>query len=141
VIVLDDFQYVMSSEFMRRSDEKGYEKFTEIGRHAWDILNAATALPDDVRVYVLSHTEKNDDGSTKMKSIGKMLDDKICLEGMVTIVLQTDVMDRDYRFITQNNGRNTCKSPMGLFEDDTIPNDLAAVDAAITEYYSLTATA
>jgi hypothetical protein len=60
---------------------------------------------------------------------------------MVTIVLQTDVMDRDYRFITQNNGRNTCKSPMGLFEDDTIPNDLAAVDAAITEYYSLTATA
>jgi hypothetical protein len=141
VIVLDDFQYVMSSEFMRRSDEKGYEKFTEIGRHAWDILNAATALPDDVRVYVLSHTEKSDDGTTKMKSIGKMLDDKICLEGMVTIVLQTDVMDRDYRFITQNNGRNTCKSPMGLFEDDTIPNDLAAVDAAITEYYSLTATA
>lgn len=137
VIVIDDFQYIMSSEFMRRSDEKGYEKFTEIGRHAWDILNACTSLPDDVRVYIMSHTDTDDNGNTKMKSIGKMLDDKICLEGMVTIVLQTDVMDRDYRFITQNNGRNTCKSPMGLFGDDTIPNDLFEVDGAIRSYYEL----
>jgi hypothetical protein len=137
VLVLDDFQYTMANAFMRRSDEKGYEKFTEIGRDAWEIMNAATALPDDVRVYILSHTEQGDDGRSKMKSIGKMLDDKICLEGMVTIVLQTDVLDRDYRFITQNNGRNTCKSPMGMFDTDTIPNDLAEIDAAIVEYYEI----
>lgn len=141
VIVLDDFQYVMANEFMRRSDEKGYDKFTDIGRNAWDIINAATDLPDDVRVYVLSHTEETDSGQTKMKTLGKMLDDKVVLEGMVTIVLQTDVMDRDYRFITQSNGRNTCKSPIGMFEEDTIPNDLAAVDRAITAYYDIAATA
>jgi hypothetical protein len=139
VIILDDFQYTMANEFMRRSDEKGYDKFTDIGRNAWEIMNAAAALPDHVRVYILSHTEETDAGKTKMKTLGKMLDDKVCLEGMVTIVLQTDVLDRDYRFVTQSNGRTTCKSPMGLFETDTIPNDLAAVDAAISDFYSLNA--
>lgn len=139
VIILDDFQYTMANEFMRRSDEKGYDKFTDIGRNAWEIMNAAAALPDHVRVYILSHTEETDAGKTKMKTLGKMLDDKVCLEGMVTIVLQTDVLDRDYRFVTQSNGRTTCKSPMGLFETDTIPNDLAAVDSAISSFYSLTA--
>jgi len=141
VIVIDDFQFTMANEFMRRSDEKGYDKFTDIGRHAWDIMNAATSLPDDVRVYILSHTEETEDGRTKMKTLGKMLDDKVVLEGMVSIVLQTDVLDRDYRFVTQSNGRTSCKSPMGLFETDTIPNDLAEVDRAISAYYDLTATA
>lgn len=139
IIVLDDFQYVMANEFMRRVDEKGYDKFNDIGRNAWEIMNSAAALPDHVRVYILSHTEETDAGKTKMKTLGKMLDDKVCLEGMVTIVLQTDVLDRDYRFVTQSNGRTTCKSPMGLFEEDTISNDLSAVDAAITEFYSLNA--
>jgi len=138
IIVIDDFQYVMGNEFMRRNDEKGYDKFNDIGRHAWDILNAATELPADVRVYIMSHTEETDTGKSKMKTIGKMLDDKICLEGMVTIVLQTEVIDREHLFVTQNNGRTTVKSPIGLFSDDMIPNDLAAVDAAITDYYDLT---
>jgi len=138
IIVLDDFQYIMGNEFMRRNDEKGYDKFNDIGRHAWDILNAATELPRDVRVYIMSHTEETDAGKSKMKTIGKMLDDKICLEGMVSIVLQTEVIDREHLFVTQNNGRTTVKSPMGLFDADMIPNDLAAVDAAIADYYSLT---
>lgn len=138
VIVLDDFQYMLANEFMRRSDERGFDKFTEIGRHAWDVLSAAGTLADDVRVYVLSHTEEDQSGNTKIKTIGKMLDEKITIEGMFTIVLRTDVSDGEYSFTTRNNGRDTVKSPMGLFESERIPNDLAHVDGAITAFYEFT---
>lgn len=137
IIVIDDAQFIMANEYMRRSDERGYDKFTEIARHMWDIMNAAAELPDDVRVYVMSHTETTDDGRTKVKTIGKMLDSAIVLEGMVSIVLQTDVLDRDHRFVTQNNGRTTVKSPEEMFESETIPNDLALVDSAVCSYYGI----
>lgn len=140
VIVLDDFQYVMANEFMRRTAEKGFEKFTEIGKNAWDLLNAAASLPDDVRVYILSHVETTESGRTKIKTIGKMLDEKITLEGMVTIVLRTVLRDSDYFFATRNNGADTTKTPMGLFADDLIGNDLAEVDRAISDYYLSTET-
>jgi hypothetical protein len=135
VIVIDDYQYLLANEFMRRTDEVGFTKFTEIGRHAWEVLTAAAALPDDVRVYILSHTEETDGGQVKMKTIGKMLDEKITLEGLVTIVLRTSVQDGEYLFTTRNSGNDTVKSPMGMFEDMTIPNDLAAVDSAVVDYY------
>lgn len=138
VIVIDDFQYVMANEFMRRSAEKGFEKFTEIGRNAWDILAEAARLPDAVRVYILSHVETTDDGRTKIKTIGKMLDEKITLEGMVSIVLKTVVQDGQHFFATRNNGSDTVKTPMGMFDADLIDNDLAAVDTAIYQYYGLT---
>lgn len=139
IIVIDDFQYILANEFMRRSSEVGFTKFTEIGKHAWDILVEAATLPDDVRVYILAHTETTESGKVKAKTIGKMLDEKITLEGMLTIVLRTQVVNGNYLFSTQNNGNDTVKSPMGLFENETIENDLAAVDAAIQEYYSITA--
>jgi hypothetical protein len=138
VIVIDDFQYMLANEFMRRSDERGFDKFTEIGRHAWDVLSEAGTLADDVRVYVLSHTEEDQAGHTKIKTIGKMLDEKITIEGMFTIVLRTDVVDGEYNFTTRNNGRDTVKSPMGLFDADRVPNDLASVDGAIASFYDLT---
>jgi len=122
---------------MRRTSWTGFQKFTDIGRSAWDILTAANELPDVKRVYILSHSEANDAGEVKLKTIGKMLDEKVCLEGMVTIVLKTLVRDGQYLFATRNNGSDTVKSPMGLFEDADIPNDLAAVDKAIVDYYSL----
>jgi hypothetical protein len=137
VVVIDDFQYMLANEFMRRSDEKGFDKFTDIGRHAWDVLNAATALADDRRVYILCHTATDDLGRTKMKTIGKLLDEKITPEGMVTICLRTVVRDGSYFFSTQNSGSDTTKSPMGMFEDLLIPNDLAAVDTAIADYYGI----
>jgi hypothetical protein len=137
IVVLDDFQYVMANEFMRRSDERGFDKFTEIGRHAWDILNAAASLADHRRVYILSHTESDPNGKTKIKTIGKMLDEKITIEGMVTIVLRTHVSDGRFMFSTQNNGSDTTKSPMGMFADQLIDNDLKAVDDAICAYYEI----
>lgn len=141
VVVLDDFQYVLANEYMRRSEEKGFDKFSDIGRHAWDILTAANNLAPDVRVYILGHTQSDELGRTRVKTIGKLLDEKIVVEGMFSIVLRTVVQNGEYRFATRNNGSDTVKTPMGLFDDELIDNDLAAVDRAITEYYGLTTTA
>ena len=137
IIVIDDFQYVMANEFMRRSQERGFDKFTEIGNHAWEIFNVAGTLPDDVRVYLLSHTQESDNGTVKLKTIGKMLDEKITPEGMFTIVLRTVVSDGQHFFRTRNSGNDTVKSPIGLFETDIIDNDLAFVDKEICNYYSI----
>lgn len=142
VIVIDDFQYLLANEFMRRVTDvaKGNEafaKYNEIARHAWDVLMAATSLSDNKRVYILSHTSTDDFGKTKIKTIGKLLDEKIVMEGLVTIVLRTMVQNGNYLFSTRNSGSDTVKSPLGLFDDDLIENDLAKVDAAIFHYYGL----
>lgn len=137
IVVIDDFQYVMANEFMRRNQEKGYDKFNDIGRNAWNILMAAGDLAAHRRVYILAHTQSNDQGHVSIKTIGKMLDDKITIEGMVTIVLRTSVRDGSYLFATQNNGNDTTKSPMGMFDEQLIPNDLGAVDQAICDFYSI----
>lgn len=134
-IVVDDYQYVMANEFMRRSADRGYDKFTEIGRHAWDIANTVRDLPPEVIVYVMCHTDRDDEGNEKIKTIGKLLDEKICLEGMSTIVLKTNVSDGQYSFLTQNNGRDTTKSPAGMFPSYAIENDLYYVDQKIRNYY------
>ena len=142
VIVIDDFQYLLANEFMRRvtdvlTGNAAFAKYNEIARHAWDVLMAASALPETKRVYILSHTSTDEFGKTKIKTIGKLLDEKIVLEGLVTIVLRTVVQNGNYLFSTQNSGNDTTKSPIGLFDDDLIENDLAAVDAAIFQYYTL----
>lgn len=137
VIVIDDWQYILANEYMRRTDETGYAKFTEIGRKAWDILTAASDLDAGKRVYILAHTQSDEHGRSRIKTIGKMLDEKITPEGMFSIVLNTAVQNGNYLFATRNNGSNTTKSPIGLFDDELIDNDLAAVDAAIFNYYGL----
>lgn len=137
VIVVDDFQYVMANEFMRRATERGYDKFTEMARHAWDIADCVRTLPADVIVYVLCHTDTDQDGIEKLKTIGKLLDEKIVLEGMSTIVLKTGVSDGQYMFFTQNNGKDTVKSPAGMFPAYAIDNDLKYVDQKIRSYYEL----
>lgn len=143
IIVIDDFQYVMANEFMRRVTDQetgngAFAKYNEIARSAWDIFSLASNLPDDKRVYILSHTSTDDAGKTKIKTIGKLLDEKIVLEGLVTIVLRTLRINEQYIFATQNSGSDTTKSPLGLFAEEHIENDLAAVDKAICEYYGLT---
>lgn len=146
VVVIDDFQYILANEFMRRVLDKetgnaAFAKYNEIARSAWDILMAAGSAADDKRVYILGHTQEDDAGRIKAKTIGKLLDEKITIEGLLTIVLRTAVINEQYLFSTQNNGSDTVKSPMGLFEDPHIPNDLKAVDDAICSYYGITATA
>lgn len=137
VIVIDDAQYVMGNEFFRRAAEQGWNKFTDIGKNFYDLLAATDNLPEDVIVYFLLHTEKDADGNIKVKTIGKMLDEKLTVEGTATIVLMTNVVDGKYTFQTQNSGKDICKSPMGMFENFLIDNDLKMVDGIIREYYEL----
>lgn len=142
IIVIDDYQYVMANEFMRRVTDAetgngAFAKYNEIARHAWDVLTAASGLADSRRVYILSHSATDESGKTKIKTIGKLLDEKIVMEGLVTIVLRTSVENGQYYFRTRNSGSDTVKSPMELFNDDFIDNNLATVDAAICEYYGI----
>ena len=137
-IVVDDAQYLMANEFMRRSSEVGYQKFTDIANNFWTLINSVTNdLPFDVIVYFLMHTDTDDNGNEKAKTIGKLLDEKICIEGMSSIVLKTNVKDGVYTFVTQNNGHDTVKSPLGMFPTFEIDNDLKAVDTTIRKYWEL----
>lgn len=145
IIVIDDFQYILSNEFMRRVTDKevgnqAFAKYNEIARNAWDILMAASALPSHKRVYILAHTQTDDFGKTKVKTIGKLLDEKITPEGLFTIVMRSLVINERYVFTTKNSGSDTVKTPIGLFDDLHIDNDLNAIDLAIQEYYGLKAT-
>lgn len=137
-IVVDDSQYLIANEFMRRSKEKGYDKFTEMGNHFWELIRNVEALPGDVIVYFLHHIEQSDSGRMKAKTVGKMLDEKIVIEGMVSVVLRADVSDDGYQFATQSDGLDPCKTPMGMFSEVMIPNDLKFVDESIRTYYGLT---
>ena len=137
IVIVDDFQYLLMTEFMARAHEKGYEKFTEMALHYFNVLTKATTLPAHKRVYFLSHTDVSDTGQIKAKTIGKLLDEKVAVEGLVTNVLRTHVINGQYVFSTRNNGSDTVKCAIGLFEEEHIPNDLKAVDDAIVAYYEL----
>ena len=136
-IIIDDATYLMTDEFMRTSGIKGYDKFTDMARNFYDLVRTAAALPDNKIVYFLGHIETDVNGNEKFKTIGKMLDEKICLEGMFTIVLKTVVQDGKYMFQTQTSGHDTAKSPLGMFSETLIENDLKMVDNTIREYYNI----
>ena len=136
-IVVDDFQFILGVPTMRRSLEKGWDKFSEIQYDYFTVLDAIAELPDDVIVYLMSHTEVTEQGNIKIKTIGNALDKYITIEGLFTIVLGTKVCDGQYYFITQNDGKNTLKSPEGMFDSYAIDNDLAYVDAKIRSYYEV----
>lgn len=135
IIIIDDFQYLMSYEFMDRAMENGFKKFTEIGKHAFDILNISPELRGDINLYLLSHSDTQD-GKSKMKTIGKLLDDKITCEGIFTLVLHSLIKDKKYKFLTQNDGAHVAKTPEEMFEEEYIDNDLNFVDTKIREYFN-----
>lgn len=135
-LIIDDFQYIMCNEFMRRSKEKGYDKFTEIGHNAWSILRDLSACREDLDCFVMSHSELDNDGKYKCKTIGKMLDDKITVEGMFTIVFHTTIIDGKYKFITAYDGSHIAKSPKGMFVDKYIDNDLGAIKQEMANYFN-----
>lgn len=136
-IVIDDFQYLLANEYMRRAKEKSFDKFVDIGQNAWAVINAAQELRKEtngLNIYIMAHIDRDAQGREKIKTIGKMLDEKITVEGLFTIVLYTVRDENGYHFATQNNGNNTCKSPLGMFPENLIDNDLALVAEAIKNY-------
>ena len=133
-IIIDDSQYLLVNELFDRSKEKGYDKFTDIAVNFRNLVHFVNDMPDDDKiVYFLHHSEADTDGREKAKTIGRMLDEKLTLEGCFDIVLYC----QDHKFYTQAEGMSTAKTPEGLFDDVEIPNDLKAVDKAIREYYGL----
>ena len=142
-VIIDDLQYLMSFEFMAKAKEKGFEKFTDIGKNTFDVLNVSRQLRDDLIIFAIYHEEsisENFNPKRKIKTIGKLLDDKITLEGLFTIVFFTEVkIEEDqkphYYFVTQTDGVTTAKSPRGMFDELLIPNDLSFVSTKINEYY------
>lgn len=134
-IVIDDSQYLLVNELFDRANERGYDKFVDMAAHFRQLIHFINELPDDDKiVYFLHHSELDADGREKVKTIGKMLDEKLTVEGCFDIVL----FCQDHKFYTQANGQSTAKSPEGMF-DLEIPNDLKAVDVAIREYYGMEA--
>lgn len=137
VIIIDDAQYIMSFQYMRRIKENGWDKWNDIQGDFFNIIQHCDDLPADTIVYFLSHIQRDDEGHEKLKTMGKMLDEKITLEGLFTVVLKTSVKDGEYCFITQNSGMDTVKSPIGMFDSYAIDNDLKYVDTKIRNYYEI----
>ena len=136
IYVIDDSQYLMANEMFDRAKEIGYGKFTDIAVRFRDLIHLINSkLPDDVIVYFLHHTETDPNtGITKAKTVGRMLDNQLTVEGCFNIVLLTQIENGEHFFITQSDGYTSAKSPEDMFELK-IPNDLKAVDDKIREYY------
>ena len=136
-IVIDDATYLMVNEFMRTAKVTGYQKYTDMAVNFNSLVAQASQLANDKIVYFLGHSDLKDDGTEHFKTIGKMLDNYVTVEGKFTIVLKTVVQDGKYYFSTHNSGQDTVKSPLGMLEDNYVDNDLKAVDTIIREYYGI----
>lgn len=138
IYVIDDSQYLLCFEMFDRAKEVGYQKFTDIALHFYELIQTILReTPDDVIVYFLHHIETTAEGKRKAKTIGKMLDEKLTVEGLFTIVLLCETDGERHWFTTQSDGTTTAKTPIGMFEEREIDNDLKAVDTAIREYYEI----
>lgn len=138
IIVIDDWQYILARKYMEAPNGGNqFDLFKQIGQDGYNIVRAASELENEKRVYVLSHTQRDEMGNVRIKTLGKLLDEKICVEGMFTTVLRTKVADGKYLFTTQNSGNDTVKSPIGMFDSNEIENDLAEVDRRICDYWGI----
>lgn len=136
--VVDDAQYLMAFESFDKANVTGYTKFTEMAKNYEEMLRVIQedTSPDTI-VYVMQHIETDDNGKVKAKTLGKMLDQQLTVEGLFSIVLLAKADEKRHCFITQSDGTNPCKSPMGMFDNIEIDNDLKMVDDTIREYYGL----
>lgn len=137
LLVVDDFQYILSVPYMNRIKENGWDKWNDFGANYFEIIEVCKELPDDVVVAYMTHTETLENGVTTIKLIGKLLREKITIEGLFTIVLRTGVSEGKYYFYTQNSGKDTVKSPMGMFPAYAIDNDLNYVGDKIRNFYEV----
>ena len=140
--VIDDSGYLMTNAFMRghsapKSGSSTYDLYNDIADSFWSLITVIkNELPDDVIVYMIMHEDTTDYGETKLRTIGKLLSEKVCIEGMSTVVLRCVVRDGKHLFLTQSDGNDISKSPEGMFELE-IENDLKFVDDSIRSYWGL----
>lgn len=142
VIVIDDAGYLITNQFMMgHGENKGnavFELYNSLADNFYKLIKfCQEKVADDKTVYFVMHEDKNDFGDVKPKTIGKLLDEKVCVEGLFTIALRAECLNGEYIFHTKTDGSDVTKTPMGLFETDTVPNDLKEVDKAIRAFYDL----
>lgn len=136
IIVIDDSSYLMSFENFEKANNKGYDKFTTMAKNYYDLIKAAISCDNEKIVYVITHEEVDDVNQLyRPKTIGKMLSNQLVVEGLFSIVLRSQYKNGEYIFQTQGDGTSVCKSPLGMFENKEMPNDLYEVDKIIREYY------
>ena len=136
IIVIDDSSYLMTFENFEKATNKGYDKFTTMAKNYYDLIKSAISCDDEKIVYIITHEEIDDVNQLyRPKTIGKMLSNQLVIEGLFSIVLRSLYKNGEYIFQTQSDGNSVAKSPMDMFENKEIPNDLFEVDKAIREYY------
>ena len=133
-LIIDDFGYTIMNNFMRRAREKGYDKFSEIGVNAWEVLESLKGLRDDLFCVVTMHVETSKTGFVVPKTVGTMIDQYSNIEGKFTYVFHALAFEGKYKFMTNTDGNRMAKSSMGLYEDRYIDNDLAKIIEDIKEY-------
>ncbi len=141
-IVIDDASYLITNMFMTKHSSAGggnavYQLYNNLGDEFWRLIEHIKSLPPNKVVYVIMHEERNEFGDVKPKTIGKLLDDKVCIEGMFTIVLRCIADKGRHFFRTQTDGMDVAKTPMGMFADFEIDNDLKLVDGVIRNYWGI----
>jgi hypothetical protein len=137
-ICIDDATYLLVDEFMRTAKMTGYQKFTDMALNFFNLVRFCNDELDSSRiVYFLGHSDTDSNGDEHFKTIGQLLDEKVTLEGLFTVVLKTVVQDGHYFFATQTNGQDTVKSPIDMFQKQLIPNDLKAVDDTIRGFWNI----
>lgn len=143
IIAIDDAGYLITNHFMRRHSSTGggngvFTLYNELGDHFWTLIEfIKNKVSSDKTVYLIMHEDQSESGSIKPKTIGKLLDEKVCIEGMFTIVIRAMVDNERHYFKTQSDGSDVCKTPIGMFEDKEIDNDLKMVDETIRKYYEM----
>ena len=134
-IIVDDAQYIMANESLRRVNEKGFDKFTEMAKGYVDMIMFAANHPANVMIYFMTHTQTDDLGNIKAKTVGKMIDQQIVLEGLFSIVLRCMAKDGRHYFSTKTSGSDCVKTPEEMFKSDEVENDLSIINKSIIEYY------
>lgn len=142
IAVIDDAGYLMTEQFMSghskpKSGSSSFDLYNDIADRFYDLIKFIKALPENQIVYVMMHEETSDFGDTRLKTIGKLLDQKVCIEGLSSIVLRCVTLEKQHYFLTRTDGMDITKTPEGLFDEEKIENDLKAVDSAIRNYYEI----
>ena len=136
-IVIDDANYLITNEFMNKSSVKGFDKYNEMGNNFFNLINGIKNIQGGKTVYLIMHEDTDENGNVKPKTIGKLLDDKVNIQGMFTICIRAMFDNGNYIFRLKTNGQDCVKTPFGMFESDSMENDLKAFDEVVREYYEL----
>lgn len=136
-IVIDDANYLITNEFMNKSSVKGFDKYNEMGNNFFNLINGIKNIEGGKTVYLIMHEDTDENGNVKPKTIGKLLDDKVNIQGMFTVCIRAMFDNGNYIFRLKTNGQDCVKTPFGMFENDTMENDLKEFDKVVRDYYEL----